>query len=110
MEKALAELPISREIKSALLGECNDLRKVLDMIVAYEKADWQSFSNAAEIAGLPEELPPPFIHLQLSGLPIFSPINECMEQCAGAREPFSQSLPLFLRSKLHPETPGDSCH
>ncbi|MGD0101659.1 MAG: hypothetical protein ABSC60_15035 [Acidobacteriota bacterium] len=59
MEKALAELPISREIKSALLGECNDLRKVLDMIVAYEKADWQSFSNAAAIAGLPEELFPP---------------------------------------------------
>ena len=40
----LSELPLTHEIKKALLGEDNTIRAFLDLILAYEKADWVSFS------------------------------------------------------------------
>jgi c-di-GMP-related signal transduction protein len=59
MQDALAELPISQEIKSALTGESNTLRKILDAIVAYEQGDWDLFKCAAQGIRLREELFPP---------------------------------------------------
>jgi c-di-GMP-related signal transduction protein len=55
MEALLAELPIAAEIKDALQGIPNKLKKVLDVIVAYEKADWEGFLQAASIVRLQEE-------------------------------------------------------
>ncbi|HZK53413.1 MAG TPA: HDOD domain-containing protein [Desulfosporosinus sp.] len=40
----LAELPLTNEIKKALLGEDNTIRGFLDIIIAYEKGDWVDFS------------------------------------------------------------------
>ncbi len=40
----LAELPLMNEIKKALLGEENTISGFLDVILAYEKADWVNFS------------------------------------------------------------------
>jgi len=40
----LAELPLTNEIKRALLGEDNPIRGFLDIIIAYEKGDWVDFS------------------------------------------------------------------
>jgi len=54
MEELLAELPIAADIKDALKGVPNKLRKVLDAIVAYEKADWEGFSQLASTIGLQE--------------------------------------------------------
>jgi c-di-GMP-related signal transduction protein len=54
MKDALNELPISQEIKSALLGEQNILRTALDAIVAYERGDWDLFRSAAKTMGIPE--------------------------------------------------------
>jgi len=39
----LAELPLTNEIKRALLGEDNQIRAFIDLILAYEKADWVNF-------------------------------------------------------------------
>jgi c-di-GMP-related signal transduction protein len=58
MEELLVELPIASEIKDALNGLPNKFKQVLDVIVAYEKADWESFSKAASIANFKEELFP----------------------------------------------------
>ena len=43
---ALADLPLSAEIRAALMGEANVARAVLDVVVAYESGDW----DAARIA------------------------------------------------------------
>ncbi len=40
MKEILKELPLDSEIKSALVGEDNILRKGLEIILAYELADW----------------------------------------------------------------------
>jgi c-di-GMP-related signal transduction protein len=47
MQDALAELPIAQEIKSALLGDRNRLRGALDVIIAYERGDWEQFERDA---------------------------------------------------------------
>jgi len=59
MEEALADLPISQEIKSALLGEQNVLRGALDAIVAYEHGDWDQFKHSASAIQLDEDSFPP---------------------------------------------------
>lgn len=38
---------LTNEIKRALLGEDNQIRAILDLILAYEKADWVNFSMYA---------------------------------------------------------------
>jgi c-di-GMP-related signal transduction protein len=59
MEEALSELPIAQDIKSALRGERNRLRDVLDVIIAYEQGKWESFIGGAKRIGLQESLFPP---------------------------------------------------
>ena len=54
----LAELPLTNEIKRALLGEDNQIRAFLDLILAYEKADWVNFSVYAQKVHIDEsEIP-----------------------------------------------------
>lgn len=43
MERILPELPLSQEVKEALLGSDNIFRKILNLIGAYEQADWERF-------------------------------------------------------------------
>jgi c-di-GMP-related signal transduction protein len=59
MKEALADLPISQEIKSALLGEQNIFRGALDAIVAYEHGDWDQFKRMASAIKLDEYSFPP---------------------------------------------------
>ncbi|MDR3563049.1 MAG: HDOD domain-containing protein [Negativicutes bacterium] len=54
----LAELPISGDVKAALLGEANPLGDVLGLILAYEKGDWELFSELAAKLQVPEEAVP----------------------------------------------------
>jgi len=52
---ALQELPISDEIKNALLGEKSKFREVYDLILLYEKGEWEKIRVAAEKLQLGEE-------------------------------------------------------
>ncbi len=50
MSEILRDIPIVDEIKEALLGEENDLSKVLRTIILYEKGDWMELTE--NISGL----------------------------------------------------------
>jgi len=51
----LEELAVSPRVHAALLGENNELRKPLEAVLAYERADWDSFSRIMEQLALKEE-------------------------------------------------------
>jgi len=59
----LAELPLTNETKRALLGEDNQIRAFLDLILAYEKADWVNFSVYAQKVHI-DESEVPTLYLQ----------------------------------------------
>jgi c-di-GMP-related signal transduction protein len=57
MEDIVGEVGVSTAVRDALLGRPNELRKVLDAVVAYERGDWQrSAALAAEVGIAPDEL------------------------------------------------------
>jgi c-di-GMP-related signal transduction protein len=45
MEDIMGELPLTDTVKEALKGETNELKALLDMVIHYEQADWESFSS-----------------------------------------------------------------
>lgn len=54
----LEELPVTREVKVALLGEEGFFHNIQQLIISYERADWKRVFEYAKIIGLPdEELP-----------------------------------------------------
>jgi EAL and modified HD-GYP domain-containing signal transduction protein len=59
LEEVLKDLPLSDEIKDALLGKPNRLRAVYDYALAYEKAEWDALGQKAEALGLDESGIPP---------------------------------------------------
>lgn len=56
LESILAEVNFPTEVKEALLGEPTLGRKVLDAVIAYERADWDLASATASSIGLPEDV------------------------------------------------------
>ena len=54
LAEALEELPLIKEIKSALLGEENRFRQIFNVILAYEKADWVDLIECAHKIGIKE--------------------------------------------------------
>jgi EAL and modified HD-GYP domain-containing signal transduction protein len=56
IESILAEVNFPAEVKDALLGKPTLGRKVLDAVVAYERADWDLASTTAVGIGLSEEI------------------------------------------------------
>ena len=56
----LYELPITDDVKNALLDEVNDLWVVYDLILAYERADWKTVTKRAANLGVPEKEIPDF--------------------------------------------------
>ncbi|HSR66432.1 MAG TPA: HDOD domain-containing protein [Acidobacteriota bacterium] len=58
LTEALESLPIDSDIKQALLGEESELSGVLDLVLRYEKADWEGLSRCASQAGLADETLP----------------------------------------------------
>lgn len=62
MADVLKEVTVREEIRDALLGEKNVLRKVLDIVLLYERAEWDRLDRAAAHAGVaPEAIPPMFL-------------------------------------------------
>ena len=55
MEELLSDLPISEEIKHALMGRENVFRDVYSLIIAYEKGDWEQTTIYSQKLSLPEE-------------------------------------------------------
>ena len=55
MASILAEIPISEDIKSALLQGKNRLRDVYESVLAYERGDWEAFSASAAKLKLNED-------------------------------------------------------
>jgi len=56
LESILAEVNFPAEVKDALLGQPTLGRKVLDAIIAYEKADWDKATATAGSIGLSEDV------------------------------------------------------
>ena len=57
MAVAVAELPLSENVRSALLGEHNKARLILDAVVAHERGEWDEASRiVTELAVPPEAL------------------------------------------------------
>ena len=55
MTEILEKLPISPQIKSALLGDSGPFRNVYDLVLAFEQGQWLAFSACAAGLGVPEE-------------------------------------------------------
>jgi EAL and modified HD-GYP domain-containing signal transduction protein len=58
MKDVLAKLPLNEEVKGALLGQPGRFRHVFDLMLSYEKGQWDDFSRHAEELQLDEELIP----------------------------------------------------
>jgi EAL and modified HD-GYP domain-containing signal transduction protein len=62
MTDILQEVALREEIRDALLGEKNSLRRVLDVVLLYERAEWEQLDAAAAQAGVaPEAVPAMFL-------------------------------------------------
>ena len=58
METAIVELPLSDNVRRALLGEQNDARSVLDAVIAHERGEWDEAARiAAGVSVHAERLP-----------------------------------------------------
>ena len=55
MEDVLKEVALADDINAALLGEDNDLRRLLDLVVAYEKGDWDAVITCSDRLNLPAD-------------------------------------------------------
>ena len=55
MREALEPLHLSDGLNEALLGGASELREVLDLVVAYERADWQAVADTCRIASSSKE-------------------------------------------------------
>jgi len=61
MDDVLKEVSLSDELSDALRGKDNDLRRLLDLVVAYEKGDWETVSTCCARENLrPEHLQPTY--------------------------------------------------
>ena len=58
----LTKLPLSEDIKKALLGESGLLRDIYNLVVSFEKGDWgQVFKHVSNLKAVENELPELFI-------------------------------------------------
>ena len=58
LPEILEKMPISHEVKEALLGVENRFRDVYETVIAYEAAEWRSFAEKARKLNLDEETVP----------------------------------------------------
>ena len=73
MSEIAARLPTSEEVDTALIGEPGRLRSVLDLVIAYENADWPAFSELADAAGVPQvDVPAWYVEAVLRADDIFT--------------------------------------
>ena len=56
MEDILADLPISVEVKEALLNHSGRCGILYDLVLSYERADWAAIGNLADTLEIPVNL------------------------------------------------------
>jgi c-di-GMP-related signal transduction protein len=56
LPELLEEIPLDADIRDALLGRENALKRILDCVVAYEKGEWERVSEKAGRLGLEESV------------------------------------------------------
>jgi EAL and modified HD-GYP domain-containing signal transduction protein len=56
LEEILAEVPVSEEIKGALLRKEGRSGMLYDLVLGYESADWGKITNLAEQLGIPNNV------------------------------------------------------
>lgn len=56
MELAIEGLPLSPRVRSALAGEGNEWRAILDLVIARERGYWSSLPEMLTVLGIPESL------------------------------------------------------
>jgi EAL and modified HD-GYP domain-containing signal transduction protein len=54
MQDVLQNLPLAEDIKATLLGEQTEMRKLLDLAIAYEDGDWAETQALAKKMNIPE--------------------------------------------------------
>ncbi|MCP5048133.1 MAG: HDOD domain-containing protein [bacterium] len=54
-EEILAELPLEEDVKQALLGQEGPIRSSLQLVEAFEKAEWDTFTQLAETLNIDEQ-------------------------------------------------------
>ncbi|MEZ5319563.1 MAG: HDOD domain-containing protein [Vicinamibacterales bacterium] len=63
MAAVLDDLPLAEDVRAALLGHDNQLRRLLECVVAYEKADWTGCLDLAGLLDLdPRTLAPAYVN------------------------------------------------
>lgn len=55
MLEVLEELPVTENVKEALIGRHNSYREILDLIIAYEQANWDLVSKYCSLLALNEK-------------------------------------------------------
>ena len=55
MASLLAKLPLSEDIKTALLGEKSLLLNTLELVKAYESGSWWAITKKAELINIPQD-------------------------------------------------------
>lgn len=55
IEKILSELPVSKDVKEALLEKDNMISELLELIIKYENGEWEEVSELAHKFGLDED-------------------------------------------------------
>jgi c-di-GMP-related signal transduction protein len=58
MATAVVELPLSENIRQALLGQTNDARHVLDAVIAHERGEWDEAASIADKISVPRDVLP----------------------------------------------------
>jgi EAL and modified HD-GYP domain-containing signal transduction protein len=57
MEKAISGLQLTPGVRDALLGDKNEMRAILDAVVAHERGEWEASAGTMQQLGLSAELP-----------------------------------------------------
>ncbi len=60
MEEVLNELPLSDDVKNALLGQKNSFYDIYNLVVAYEKGEWETVTEYSEKTGVNEAVLPTY--------------------------------------------------
>ena len=61
MEDVLKEVALADDLNAALLGEDNDLRHILDLVVAYERGDWDTVISCCKLLKIsPDRMKPTY--------------------------------------------------
>lgn len=56
MSEVLKEITIGEDIRKALLGKSSALCQILDLVLNYERANWNEISRAAAALGIADEV------------------------------------------------------